>query len=67
MSSERRFGRAGEESNADPFGRGCFPMTIMLGATLTVAGGIGWAIGDWLGLSVGLAAAVLAWSHLIWS
>jgi hypothetical protein len=67
MPQDRQYAFAGEESNPNPFGRGCLPLTIMIGITMAMGGGIGWALGDWLGMGLGMAAVLAGWVHFIWS
>lgn len=67
MSEGRRFSSPGEESNADPFGRGCFPLTLLIGLSAALGGWIGWTIWDWPGLAIGVVLVLVAWVHFIWS
>lgn len=67
MSEGRRFSGPGEESNPDPFGRGCFPMTVLIGLTAALGGWIGWLIWDWPGMAIGVVLVLVAWVNFIWS
>ena len=67
MSQHPQYSRPGEESNANPFGRGCFPLTVLIGLTLALGGGLGWVLGEWIGLGVGVVLVLAGWIHFIWS
>ena len=67
MSQERNYSSPGETSDPNPFGRGCLPLTVLIGVTLALGGGIGWAVGDWWGLGMGMVLVLAAWVHWIWS
>ena len=57
----------GEQSNPDPFGRGCLPFTLIILVTMAIGGGIGWAVYDWIGAGVGVFLVLAAWVNFIWN
>lgn len=67
MTQHSQYSSAGEDSNPNPFGRGCFPFTVLVGLTLALGGGLGWWIYDWIGLTIGVVVVLAGWIHFIWS